>query len=100
MYRLKSSIQIMIITLNHQNIKSLVDQQVEIGLKLFINWNMNHLNMKVSLSKMINKDIKDMVVKVVKEIGEVDLVHQRVKDKIVKNIEETLALLEGKLALI
>ena len=44
----------MIITLNHQNIKSQVDQQVKIGLKLFINWNMNHLNMKVSLSKMIN----------------------------------------------
>ena len=90
----------MIITLNHQAIKSQEDQQVEIGLKLFINWNMNHLNMKVSLSKMINKDTIDMEVKVVKEIREEDLVHQRVKDKIVKNIEKILVLLEGKLALI
>ena len=90
----------MIITLNHQAIKSQEDQQVEIGLKLFINWNMNHLNMKVSLSKMINKDTIDMEVKVVKEIREEDLVHQRVKDKIVKYIEEILVLLEGKLALI
>ena len=90
----------MIITLNHQAIKSQEDQQVEIGLKLFINWNMNHLNMKVSLSKMINKDTIDMEVKVVKEIREEDLVHQRVKDKIVKNIEEILVLLKGKLALI
>ena len=90
----------MIITLNHQAIKSQEDQQVEIGLKQFISWNMNHLNMKVSLREMISKNIIDMGVKVVKEIGLVDLVQQKVKDQIAKNIEEILVLLEEKLALI
>jgi len=41
---------------------------------------MNHLNMKVSLREMISKNIIDMGVKVVKEIGLVDLVQQKVKD--------------------
>lgn len=91
MYRFKLSIQIMIIILNHQTIKSRWDQQVEIGLKLFINWNMNHLNMKVNLIKMISKDIIDMEVKVAKEIRVLDLAQQRVK-----NTEETRVLLEGK----
>ena len=45
---------------------------------------------------MINKDIIDMEVKVAKEIEVVDLVQQRVNDKIVKNIEEILVLLEEK----
>ena len=38
----------MIIILNLQTIQSQEDPRIE--LKLFINWNMNHLNMKVSLS--------------------------------------------------
>lgn len=45
---------------------------------------------------MINKDIIDMEVKVAKEIEVVDLVQQKVNDKIVKNIEEILVLLEEK----
>ena len=47
---------------------------------------------------MIYKDIKDM--EVAKAIGQIDLVQQRVKDQIFKNIKETLVLQEGKLALI
>jgi hypothetical protein len=45
---------------------------------------------------MINKDIIDKEVKVAKEIEEVDLVQQRVNDKIAKNIDEILVLLEEK----
>jgi len=45
---------------------------------------------------MINKDIINMKVKVAKEIEVVDLVQQKVNDKIVKNIEEILVLLEEK----
>jgi len=45
---------------------------------------------------MINKDFIDMEVKVAKEIEVVDLVQQKVNDKIVKNIEEILVLLEEK----
>ncbi len=73
----------MIIILNHQITKSQEGQQVKIGLKQFINQNMNPSNMKVSLSKMISKDIIDMEVKVVKEIEVEDIVQQKVKDKIV-----------------
>jgi len=45
---------------------------------------------------MINKDIINMKVKVAKEIEVVDLVQQKVNDKIVTNIEEILVLLEEK----
>jgi hypothetical protein len=44
---------------------------------------MNPSNMKVSLSKMISKDIIDMEVKVVKEIEVEDIVQLKFKDKIV-----------------
>ncbi len=73
----------MIIILNHQITKSQEGQQVKIGLKQFINQNMNPSNMKVSLSKMISKDIIDMEVKVVKEIEVEDIVQLKFKDKIV-----------------
>jgi len=45
---------------------------------------------------MINKDIIDMEVKVAMEIEVVDLVRQKVNDKIVKNLEEILVLLKEK----
>ena len=59
----------MIITLNHQTI---INQEVKIELKQYINQSMNHLNMKVNLNFMTNNN-KDSIDKEVKVVSQIEL---------------------------